>query len=239
MRGKRKRMLMISINRKFTFAWPHNQNYLAQSKKQSQPLDAITISVTGHLDRLSNINFYAMANVALSLSLSRHFNTLHYHNHYCSPHYLRNIQDNIRDKSYSQRVIFTPYTQSETTVTILANIFSLTVQQGLKVNIQKSWPCLQRNTPQISCKNMVRYQDKYYHFWNGASISAKPWSRWQGVQVRWVSSFSEFLKFSIISSSDCSCSFSSKTCSSSGQSHVPAGFPGARPARGRQLTSSP
>ena len=43
---------------------------------------AITISVTGHLDRLSSINFHAMANVALSLSLSRHFNTLHYHNHY-------------------------------------------------------------------------------------------------------------------------------------------------------------
>ena len=65
MRGKRKRMLMISINRKFTFAWPHNQNYLAQSKKQSQPLDAITISITG-LDRLSQKNFHAMVNVALS-----------------------------------------------------------------------------------------------------------------------------------------------------------------------------
>ena len=35
MRGRRRRMLMI---RKFTFAWPHNQNYLTQSKKQSQPL---------------------------------------------------------------------------------------------------------------------------------------------------------------------------------------------------------
>ena len=57
---------------------------------QSELLEAIkkTIAATlpqslsVSLDRLSSINFHAMANVALSLSLSRHFDTLHYHNHY-------------------------------------------------------------------------------------------------------------------------------------------------------------
>ena len=62
MRGRRRRMLMI---RKFTYAWPHNQNYLTQSKNNHSHSAAITISVTGHLDRLSSINFHAMDNAYL------------------------------------------------------------------------------------------------------------------------------------------------------------------------------
>ena len=80
MRGRRRRMLMI---RKFTFAWPHNQNYLTQSKKQSQPLCRNHYQCHWTLGQTLKYKLSCNGQCGnIIISLSRHFNTLHYHNHY-------------------------------------------------------------------------------------------------------------------------------------------------------------